>query len=52
MSSICLHCESRVAVAEARRQFGNLKEVEGPPLKAVTRGLMKRQQTDKIKCVL
>jgi hypothetical protein len=47
-----VHCESRVAVTEARGQFGNSEEGERPPLKAVTRGLVKRQQAEKTQCVL
>jgi hypothetical protein len=34
--------ESRVVVAEARRQFGNQDESERTPMEAVTRGLVKR----------
>jgi hypothetical protein len=36
-----------VAVAEAQGQFGNPKEGERPMLETATRGLVKRQHTDK-----
>jgi hypothetical protein len=39
-------------VAGAQGQFGNPIEEERPPLKAGTRGMVKRQQTEKIKCML
>jgi hypothetical protein len=51
LSSSLVQCESKVAVAEGRGQFGNQKEGERPPLEAVTRGLVKRQETEN-KCVL
>jgi hypothetical protein len=37
----------RIAVAEAREQFGNPDKGELPPLEAVTRGLVKTQLTEK-----
>jgi hypothetical protein len=47
----CIHCESRAAVA--RGQLGNTKEGERPPLEAVTRELVKIQQTeDSVRVVL
>jgi hypothetical protein len=52
LSSNLLHSESRVAVAEAQHQFGNPEERKLPPLDAVTRELVKRQQTGKTQCVL
>jgi hypothetical protein len=39
-------------VAEARGQLGKPEEGERSQLEAGTRGLVKRQQTDKIKCLL
>jgi hypothetical protein len=36
------------AVAGAWGQFGNLKDRENLPLEAITRGLVKSQQTKKI----
>jgi hypothetical protein len=39
--------QSRVAVAEARGQFGSPEEVERPLLEAVTIGLVKTQQAEK-----
>jgi hypothetical protein len=39
--------ESRVAVAEARGQFGNQEEGQRPPFEAVTRRLVKAQQAEK-----
>jgi hypothetical protein len=38
---------SRVAVAEAQGLFRNLESGERPPLEAVSRGLVKTQQTEK-----
>jgi hypothetical protein len=46
-----VHCESRVAVAEAWRQFENPYEGERQPFEAGTRGLAERQNTEKIQCV-
>jgi hypothetical protein len=43
-SSSGVHCETRL-VAEARAQFRNPEEEKCPPFEAVTRGLVKRQQT-------
>jgi hypothetical protein len=51
-SSSCVYCDSRVDVAEAQGQFGNPEEGERSPLEAVTRGLVKIQQTEKTQCVL
>jgi hypothetical protein len=39
-------------MAETRGQLGNLEEEERPLLEAVIRGLVKREQTEKTKCVL
>jgi hypothetical protein len=36
----------RIAVDVARKQFGNSEE-ERPPLKAVTNGLLKTQESEK-----
>jgi hypothetical protein len=52
LRSIWVHCESRVAVAEARGQFGNEEEGARPLLQAGTRGLVKRQKTEKTQSVL
>jgi hypothetical protein len=38
-------------VAGARGQLGNLEEGERPPLEAVSRGLVKRPQTENTQCV-
>jgi hypothetical protein len=38
-------------VAESREQLGNPEEGEGPPLQAVTRGLVKTQMTEKTNCM-
>jgi hypothetical protein len=38
----------RTAVFEAGGRFGNLEEEKRPPLEAVTRRLVKTQQTEKI----
>jgi hypothetical protein len=38
--------KSRVAVAGARGQFGNPEEGECPPLKPITRGMVKKQQNE------
>jgi hypothetical protein len=43
---------SQHAVAEVREQFWKPDEGERPPLKVGTRGVVKRQQTEKTKCVL
>jgi hypothetical protein len=48
LNSISIRCESRVTVAEARGQFRTPKERESSPLEAGTRGLVKREQTEKI----
>jgi hypothetical protein len=40
-----VHCESRVAVAVLREQFGNPEEGGCSLLETGTRGLVKRQQT-------
>jgi hypothetical protein len=45
----CCNCDK--LVAEARGQFGNPEEGERPPLEAVTRRLVKTQQTEKTYCV-
>jgi hypothetical protein len=42
-----LASQSIVAVAEVRRQFGNPEEREHAPLEAITRRLVKIQQSDK-----
>jgi hypothetical protein len=47
-----VHCESRVAIVVARGQFGNPDEGEHPLFETCTRGLVKRQQTEKTRCVL
>jgi hypothetical protein len=39
-------------MAEALGQFENPEEGERPPLEAGIRGLVRRQQTEKTKCVL
>jgi hypothetical protein len=41
----------RVAVSQSRGQFWNQKEVERPPLEAVTRRLVNTQLTEKTKCL-
>jgi hypothetical protein len=38
-------------VAEARRQFGNPKEGECPPLEGVTRELVKTKLNENIECM-
>jgi hypothetical protein len=42
----------RIAVAEAWEQFGSADKEELLPLEAVTKRLVKRQQTEETKCVL
>jgi hypothetical protein len=42
-----VHCGSRVAVAEAWEQLRNPEEEGRQQLEAGTRGLVKRQQTEK-----
>jgi hypothetical protein len=44
----CLVSLLRIAVAEARGQFKNVKEWELPPLEAITRRMVKTQQAEKI----
>jgi hypothetical protein len=39
-------------MAETREQLGNLEEEEHLLLEAVIRGLVKREQAEKTKCVL
>jgi hypothetical protein len=51
LSSNRFHCESKVAVAAARGQFGKSEEGERPPLEAGTGGVVKRQQTENTPCV-
>jgi hypothetical protein len=46
--SVVVSCCCENLVAEARGQFGNPEEGERPPLEAVTRKLVKTQQTEKI----
>jgi hypothetical protein len=46
-----VHCESRIAVA-VRGESSRTQKRDRPPLEAVTRGLVKRQRTEKTKCVL
>jgi hypothetical protein len=41
-----------VALAEVREQFGDQNERKCLPLEAATRGVVKRQQTEKAQCVL
>jgi hypothetical protein len=38
--------EQRIVVAEAQGQFGNTKEGDHLPLKVITIGLVKTQQTE------
>jgi hypothetical protein len=53
LTLILTSSQSRVAVAEARRQVGNPEERERPPLEAITRRLAKTQQTENTEvCVL
>jgi hypothetical protein len=42
----------RIAVADARGQFGNPDEVKLPPLQAGSRALVKAQLTEKTQYVL
>jgi hypothetical protein len=46
------HKLSLVTVTKGRGWFGNPEEGKRPPLEAVTRGLVKRQQTENTKCML
>jgi hypothetical protein len=47
MSKRIIGSQSRVALAEARGQFGNPEERQRPPLKSDTRKLVKTQKAEK-----
>jgi hypothetical protein len=51
-SSSLVHCESRVAVAAERGQFGKPEEAKRSPFEPGSRGLVKEQQAENTQCVL